>query len=98
MNTASPPFPSTSSVIVRSPNQVSTNLGKEIVILGLPSEQYYSLKKVGAYIWTLIETPVSVQAVIDAVAQKYAVDAARCQTDVLALVQDLINEGLIEVQ
>lgn len=86
------------SIVVQKPNQVSTNLGQEIVILGLGSEQYYSLKEVGAQIWTLLAAPTSVQKILDALLKQYTVEAARCQADLLVVLQDLAAEGLIEVQ
>ena len=36
------------STIVRSSDQVSTDLGKEVFIMGLGSPEYYSLEEVGA--------------------------------------------------
>jgi hypothetical protein len=86
------------TTVVQSPNLVATQLGQEIVILGLDSELYYSLSEVGAQIWKLIESPMSVQSVLDALLKQYAVDPALCQADLLAILQDLTAEGLIEVQ
>jgi hypothetical protein len=92
------PTLSLASVIEKSSNQVSTNLGKETVILGLTSEEYYSLKDVGAQIWALIDGPTSVQAILEALLKKYAVEPARCQADLLAILQEMVGEGLIEVR
>ena len=86
------------SIVAQNPNQVSTNLGQEVVILGLGSEQYYSLKEVGAQIWALLASPTSAQNILDALLKQYAVEPAQCEADLLAILQQLSAEGLIDIQ
>ena len=85
------------STIVRSSNQVSTNLGGEVVILGLQSEQYCGLADVGASIWSLIQEPKTVQEVLEVLLNEYAVEHSRCEGDLLAFLQVLASEDLIMV-
>jgi hypothetical protein len=65
------------SSIARSPDQVFTDLGDEVVILGLTSEEYYALKDVGAHIWQQIEQPQTAQAILDSILRKYVVESGR---------------------
>jgi hypothetical protein len=88
---------SLASTVVRSSDQVSTNLGEEVVILGLAGEEYYSLKEVGAAIWEMIETPRTVRKIRAAILARYAVEPECCERDLLAVLQELADEGLIEV-
>lgn len=89
---------SLASVVVRSPDQVSTNLGHETVILGLASEEYYSLKEVGARIWEIIEAPKTVWQILETLLNEYAVEPERCERDLLALLQEMADEGLVEIK
>lgn len=89
---------SLASTIVKSQDQVSTNLGNEKVILGLASEEYFSLKDVGARIWEIIQGPKTVQEILDSILNDYAVEPERCERDLLAILQELADEGLIEVK
>jgi hypothetical protein len=86
------------STIVQSSNQVSTDLGNEKVILGLASEEYYSLKEVGARIWERIQEPTTVQEIREAILASYAVEPEQCERDLLAVLQDMANEGLVEIR
>lgn len=81
---------------MKSPDQVSTNLGNETVILGLTSEEYYSLKEVGARIWEIIKEPKTVRQILETLLNEYAVEPERCERDLLVLLQELANEGLVE--
>ncbi len=86
------------STIVRSSEQVSTDLGDETVILGLASDEYYSLKDVGARIWKAVQEPRTVQEVVYSILTDYAVEPERCERDLLAVLQQMAGAGLIEIK
>lgn len=85
------------SAVVASPRQVSSDLGGEAVILHLESGVYYGLNAVGAAIWALIREPRGVEEIEQAILAEFAVDAERCQKDVIALLRQFEADGLIEV-
>ena len=86
------------STIVKSSGQVSTDLGKEVIILGVDSEEYYSLEEVGARIWGLIQEPKTVRNILDTLSNDYDVEPKRCERDLLAVLQEMADEGLIEIR
>jgi hypothetical protein len=86
-----------SSTIARSQSQISTHLNSEVIILGLASQEYYSLDGVGARIWELLEEPRTVPVLVEVLLQEYDVTRERCTADLLALVQELADAGCIEV-
>lgn len=85
------------STVVASERQVSSDLGGEAVVLHLESGVYYGLNEVGAAIWAFIREPRAVKEIQDRVMGEFAVDAERCQQDVVAILQEFQAEGLIEV-
>ena len=89
---------SRNSTIVKSSGQVSTDLGKEVIILGINSEEYYSLEEVGARIWGLIQEPKTVRNILDTLLNDYDVEPKRCERDLLAVLQEMADEGLIEIR
>ena len=86
------------TTVVLSKDQVSCDLAGEAAILSLKNSVYYGLDPVGARIWNLIREPTPVGAVRDAIVQEYDVEAKRCQRDLIALLQKLAAEGLIDVK
>src|ERR1700712_1933979 len=84
--------------VVVSPNQVSTSLGHEAVILGADAGQYFGLNKVGARIWELVQEPVRVSAICAAVCAEYQVAEADCERDVIELLSELRAKGLLNVR
>ncbi len=87
---------SVSSVVVAANEQVSTDLEGESVILGLESGRYYSLDDVGSFVWNLIQEPRPVSEIRDAILDAYDVESEVCQSDLLAILNQLADEGLIE--
>jgi hypothetical protein len=86
------------SVVAASKDQVSSDLGGEAAILDLEAGVYYGLDEVGARIWELIQEPRSAREVRDALLAEYDVEPERCERDVLALLQELADAGLVEVR
>ena len=80
------------------PDHVSSNMDGETVILSLASGVYYGLDTVGSRIWGLIQKPQRVTAVRDTLLAEYEVIPEQCERELLALLNRLIENGLVEVQ
>jgi hypothetical protein len=85
------------SVIVTSADQISCELADEAAMLQLKSGIYYGLDPVGARIWRLIREPKTIAQVHMFLLSEYEVDTAQCERDLLAFVEALAGQGLIEV-
>ena len=85
------------TTVVASADQVSSEVGGEMVALNLKSGLYYSLNRVGTRIWQLVQEPRRVGDVRDAIVEQFNVDVERCHRDVLRLIQELADKGLVKV-
>ena len=86
------------STVVVSQDQVSCDLSGESAILNLKAGVYYGLNEVGTRVWNLIQEPRRVSELKDAILQEYEVEPHRCEVDIMTLLQDLLENGLIEVR
>jgi len=86
------------STVVAAKDQVSSDLGGETAILDLKAGIYYGLDDVGARVWNLIQAPRNVSDIRDMLLEEYDVAPERCERDLLALLQRLVDEGLVEVR
>jgi hypothetical protein len=89
---------SLNSIVVASQQQVSCALGGEAAILNTQNSVYYGMNEVGASVWELLKAPRRVSELRDEILREYDVDEERCERDVLALLEKLRSEGLIEVR
>ena len=85
------------STVVAAKDQVSCDLAGEAVILDMKSGIYYGLNPVGARVWSLIQEPRTVSAVLDMLLEQYDVETNRCEGDLFALLQDLATKNLIVI-
>lgn len=85
------------SLVVASPDQVSSDLAGETVLLSMTSARYYGFEGVGSRIWELVSAPARVADICATIAQEYDVAPERCAADVLAFLRDLAMKGLLEV-
>jgi hypothetical protein len=86
------------SVVVATPEQVSCGLGEESAILNMKNSVYYGMNAVGTRVWNMIGEPRSVVQLRDALLDEYEVDPARCEQDLLQLLEQMRTEGLIEIR
>jgi hypothetical protein len=83
------------TVITRSPEVLFQNFDGEGVLLDLASQSYFGLNPVGMRIWELLEQSQPLRATVDTLASEYAVEHERLEADLLALVDQLAQAGLV---
>jgi hypothetical protein len=85
-------------VVTVTNDQVSCNLGAEAAILNTKHGIYYGLDPIGTEVWKLLQTPRKIADIQEVLLQEYEVEPDRCQRDLLALLEELLGAGLIEVR
>ena len=79
-------------------NEVAAKImDDEAIMINLSTGVYYSMSKVGAVIWELIEKRYSLDEIIKTIAQRYEVSLAQAQADTEGLAAQLIEEALVFV-
>jgi len=86
------------SRIVASKDQVSCDLAGEAAILNLKNSVYYGLDPVGARVWNLIQEPKTLAEIRDTLLGIYDVDSLKLESDLRALLTELAEQGLIDIQ
>jgi hypothetical protein len=89
----------TPSTIVQATNgHISSDLLDETIVLNTETGVYHGLNPVGARVWSLLLKPVRVERICAAITGEFAVAHDDCLRDVLALLQALSEQRLIEVR
>ncbi len=84
------------TVLRSSPNVQGTNMDGETVLLDLSTGRYYTLNRVGSVIWEHCigqDTISDIQAVL---CDRFDVAPERALDDLVNLVNELIQEGLLQ--
>ncbi len=88
---------SNNSTVVVTDDVVSCDLDGEAAILNIEDGVYYGLDPIGAKIWNLIQKPCLLNDVVETIWQEYEVDKEQCKQDILELMEELINNGLVKI-
>lgn len=89
---------SVSSIVGATPDHVACSLGDEAAILNLKNTTYYGLNPVGTRVWNLVQQSRSVSEIHNALIEEYDVEAKQCERDLLDLLENMREQGLIEVR
>lgn len=82
--------------IVRCEELLEADLNGEIVALHIERGQCYGLNTVAADIWRMLAEPISVDEICTKLTQEYEIDSPTCRDEVLRLVSQLEDEGLVK--
>jgi len=85
-----------SNVVIAAKDQIGCNLGEEEIILDLGSGVYYGLNEVGSRIWDLVQKPISVGEIVDAVVSEYDAERTDCAKDICQFLAEMAEHGLLE--
>ena len=74
-----------------------SNLQEESVILNLDSERYFGLDDVGTRFLSVLTTSGSIEAAYKRLLGEYDVDSQALRQDLVALIQNLIEQGIVQI-
>jgi len=83
------------TVPTRSDAVVSRRADETVILLDPSSGQYFTLDDVGGRVWELCDGSRTVAEIADALAAEYDAPTARIRADVLELLVDLRQTGLV---
>lgn len=81
---------------VQIPDQVTyREISGEMVLLNLESGKYYGLDEVGARMYALLAEHGNLEAAFQSLLAEYEVEPVQLEGDLIALVNDLAEQGLV---
>ena len=87
-----------SAIVVASPEVLVQELDGEAVLLDLGSERYFGLDDVGTRMWQHLHEHRRLDRVCEELQKEYDVDEPTLRADVLQLVKELIEAGIVTIE
>ena len=88
---------SVNSSVIASQGQVHYKIDDEVVVFNSDSGVYYGLDDTGVRVWELLQEARSAAQIGQILVEEYQVTQQRCEEDLLAMLQDMADAGLILV-
>jgi Coenzyme PQQ synthesis protein D (PqqD) len=84
------------SVLRHNPDVQGTNMDGETVLLDLSTGRYYTLNRLGSVIWELCTGHHTISDIHAVLSDRFDVAPERALDDLVTLVNELIQEGLLQ--
>ena len=81
-----------------SPDVLFQELEGETILLDLRSQSYFGLDPVGTRVWQLLKAQTHLEQVVELMSEEFDVEENRLRQDVMSLVQELADTGLIKIE
>lgn len=85
------------SAVAQEEGLYEAEVGGDVVLLSLASGECFGLNRVGSVVWRRITSSPSVSELIDGCCEQFEGDRGAIAADVIALLQDLRERGLLRV-
>jgi Coenzyme PQQ synthesis protein D (PqqD) len=86
-----------SSMVCHMPNPVAADVAGETVLMSLERSRCYGLGGIGSEIWSKLVSPVRVADLVEEFSERYEAPPGVIERDVLQMLTQLANEGLIQI-
>jgi hypothetical protein len=84
--------------VVATSRHLSADVGGDVMVLELDEGVYFGIEGAGQLIWHLVQNPRSIGEVVDRVVDEFDVSRDTAQADVVAFIDSLRVNGLLEVR
>jgi hypothetical protein len=82
-------------VLVRKADIFAADMDGSTVMMNMETGMYYNLGEVGSRIWELLEQPIRVADLIEALTGEFDVSFDQCAKDTIPFLQRLLENKLI---
>lgn len=82
----------------QSQNMLQSSVDGEVVAMSIDRGMCYGLNGMGSQIWRMLESWTTAEAIGSALTREYDVDSEVCRSEVQRLLDELAQEGMIEIQ
>lgn len=85
---------SMNTLVARHNDVFFAEIDAEVVMMSPDHGSYCGINEIGGRVWQLIETPVAVSDLCDALMEEFEVEREVCEREVIAFLDELVREGL----
>jgi pantoate kinase len=83
------------TMLSRNNQLLAAQVDDELVMLDSEQGKYFSLNKVGAVIWALLEEAMTYQELLSSLMKQFTVEQQQCQQDVEPFLEKMLQAKLV---
>lgn len=86
------------TILSRKSGIMTADMNGATVMMDIETGKYYNLGESGGRIWELLESPMSLDALLDALTKEYSVTIEQCEKDTVPFLASLVERGLLTAE
>jgi hypothetical protein len=81
--------------VYRNPDLIAADMDGDTVMMSFERGTYFGLGGVGPRVWTLLENPTSIAAIVTTICAEYDVDEQTCTEDIQRFIAKMIENQIV---
>lgn len=86
------------TILSRKSGIMTADMNGATVMMDIETGKYYNLGESGGRIWELLESPMSLDILLDALTKEYSVTIEQCEKDTVPFLVSLVERGLLSAE
>ena len=86
------------TILSRKSGIMTADMNGATFMMDIETGKYYNLGESGGRIWELLESPMSLDALLDALTKEYCVIIEQCEKDTVPFLVSLVERGLLTAE
>jgi len=86
-----------STILKRSEDYLSNEIDHELVMMNISTGSYASLNETAKLIWQFLDTPKTVQEIMDVLRAEYHVSKEQCTNDLAPFIGKMLDKKMLEI-
>lgn len=81
----------------RNPDLIAADMDGDVVMMSIDRGDYYGIGGVGARVWELLESPKTLDDIVQTICREFEVDQVRCHVDMARFLDELQAHGVVSL-
>jgi hypothetical protein len=81
--------------LAKGENYLANEIDGEVVMMNIETGLYVSLNNTGKVIWDMLDTPKSIESLINLLVDTYKITHEQCTTDVVPFIEQMMQQEIL---
>lgn len=81
--------------LAKGENYLANEIDGEVVMMNIETGLYVSLNNTGKVIWDMLDTPKSIESIINLLVDTYKITHEQCTTDIVPFIEQMMQQEIL---
>ena len=81
--------------LAKGENYLANEIDGEVVMMNIETGLYVSLNNTGKVIWDMLDTPKTIESLINLLVDTYKITHEQCTTDIVPFIEQMMQQEIL---